>query len=223
MAVLYAKCDHCDSIAESRSAVAGGGNSTICLTGASIGDCPCGGKFIVLGDEYVLNEDVATLTKGSIEDRELLARLLKVVRDSVAAGEAPEKTYERAAQIDPRLTRFKSFLIETAIALSALVEMADKASTIYDWYDTLLGNKGQREYAQQVKASKEGAQLALDEFYTTREYQDFKRRLDEQDLAPPPAKPASSSTSLKLHPMVIEFPITAQKLADYEKQRRKID
>lgn len=223
MALIYAKCNKCGSIGESKSAFGGDSGGIIRMTGASIGNCQCGGSFIVLGDEYVFNENVATLTKGSIEDRELLARLLKVVRDSVAAGEAPEKTYERAAQIDPRLTRFRSFLIETAIALSALVEMADKASTIYDWYDTLLGNKGQREYTQQVKASKEGAQLALDEFYTTREYQDFKRRLDEQNLAPPPAKPASSSPSLKLHPMVIEFPITAQKLADYEKQRRKID
>lgn len=106
--MIYAKCNKCGSIGESKSAFGGDGGGIIRMTGASIGNCQCGGSFIVLGDEYVFNENVATLTKGSIEDRELLARLLKVVRDSVAAGEAPEKTVERAAELLPSLRNSKA-------------------------------------------------------------------------------------------------------------------
>lgn len=107
MALIYAKCNQCDSIREVRNAFGGDGGGIIRMSGVKVGDCPCGGSFIVLGDEYVFHNDVATLTQGSIEDRELLTRLIQVVRDSVAAGEAPEKTVERAAELLPSLRNSK--------------------------------------------------------------------------------------------------------------------
>ncbi|WP_120966821.1 hypothetical protein [Comamonas sp. lk] len=88
---------------ETNNAFGGDGGSVINMAGCIVGKCQCGGNFVVLNEEYVFHNDVATVTKGSIEDRELLARLLQVVRESVAAGETPEQTVERAAEFLPWL------------------------------------------------------------------------------------------------------------------------
>lgn len=214
-----AKCGKCGLVFHA-TGIAVSNSTNVTMTGNSQ-SCPRCGHMANIGDGvYDFIGDRVKLIDGPPATIEMLEALAQTVRDSIAAGEAPEKTIERIGAIDPRILRFKKFAGAAVLAIGALVDWASRINTGLDVYNALTGHGAQQEYSQQVQAAKEGSLLAIEEFYGTKEYQDFKRRLDEQESAPPPPKPASGSPSLKIHPMLIEFPITAQKLADYEKNRR---
>lgn len=202
------------------TAIAASNSTNISFAGCST-QCPNCGAVAVIGDgTYDFLGDQVSLISGPESTAEMLRALAQTVRDSIAAGEAPEKTIERIGALDPRILRFAKFAGVAVLVIGELIDWTGRVNAALDIYETLTGRRAEQEYSQQVQASKEGTQLALEGFYATKEYQDFKRRLDEQESAPPPPKPASGSPSLKIHPMLIEFPITAQKLADYEKNRR---
>ena len=198
------------------------GNATGISFAGSKTRCPKCGHIALIGDgTYDFIDEKISLVDGPSSTAEMLRVLTQTFKDSIAIGEAPDKTIERIGAIDPRILQFKRIASAAVFAIGTLLDWASRANTAIDVYEALTGRRAQQEYSQQVQASKEGTELALENFYATKEYQDFKRRLDEQESAPPPPKPASSSPGLKAHPMLIEFPKTAQKLADYEKKRRK--
>ena len=218
------RCNRCGKLGYASNGMQGPDRGFSGFSGITMihqGSCPCGGDMVTLEGDYRVSAHQAQLISGPPSSWQALKELTQVLKDSVAAGEAPEKTIERIGAIDNRLLRFRKYALPAVVAIAKFLDWASHANTAYDLYDTLSGNKAQQEYSQQVEASKEGTRQALEEFYATKEYQDFKKRLDEEPSPPPPTESNSGGPGLKSHPMLIEFPQTARKLADYEKSRRK--
>ncbi len=185
--------------------------------------CPiCGSTSDVLDGVYNFHSNTVELTAGPPSTIAIFKELAKVVTASVAAGESREKTFERAAQIDPRFNKFKRVAVEAVIALGILIEWAGNANTVYDWYDALRGGKARQEYSQQLKASEDGARLALEKFHASQEYKTLQERMKLESVEPPPPLEASRpGLRPNIHPVLVQYPGTVRKLADYQKNRGK--
>jgi len=169
--------------------------------------CPRCGHIALFGDgTYDFVDGEVSLINGPASTAEMLGILAQTVRDSIAAGEAPEKTVERAAEFLPWLSGWKGDLAKFALgalATWALTKPLDHA------YDSVM-----KESPAVIEQQLEDA--------ATRALKEAKRR--GLFVQPAPPTPASRpSPSPKIHPMLIEFPITAQKLADYEKESSKVN
>lgn len=162
--------------------------------------------MVSLKGDYVMNSDRASLLSGPESSWEALKELAQVVRDSVAAGESPEKTVERAAEFLPWLSGWKGDLAKFALGALATWALTKPLDHVYD----SVTKESPAVIEQQLE---DAAIRALEE---------AKRRgLFVQP--PPPAPARSPSPGAQRHPMLVKFPITAQKLADYEKESGKVN
>lgn len=167
-----------------------------------------------IGDgTYDFTGDEVRLVSGPKSTADLLRELAQVVKDSVAAGEAPEKTIERIGEIDRRLLRFRKYAGPTLIAIIALIDHMGRAKTVSDIYDALMGNKAKQESAQRVQDAKEGTRQALETYYASKEYQEFKQRYREDLSLPDERRSRKSGLGLNLPQLFIDFPETAKKLS----------
>lgn len=171
------------------------------------GICPNCGSIATVGDgtyDFIGNQ--VSLISGPDSTVEMLKALARTVRDSVAAGESPEKTVERAAEFLPWLNGWKGDLAKFALGALATWALTKPLDHVYD---------------SVVKESPAVIEQQLEDA-AIRALEEAKRRsLFVQP--PPPAPAAAPRPGTQRHPMLIEFPITAQKLADYEKESSKVN
>lgn len=171
-----------------------------------ISKCECGGDMVSLEGDYVMNSDRASLLYGPESSWEALKELAQVVRDSVAAGESPEKTVERAAEFLPWLSGWKGKL--AIYAFNILVGWAGGKAL-----DKAFDSTPPEPPAITLQQLKDAFREELE-----------KAKQDGLLIQPPPPAPASRpSPGVQRHPMLVKFPITAQKLADYEKKSGKVN
>lgn len=200
-----AKCSNCGLVFHA-TAIAVSDSINVTITD-SRQSCPQCGHMASIGDGvYDFIGDKVTLTSGPESTAEMLRALAQTVRDSIAAGEAPEKTVERAAEFLPWLKSWKGALAIQAAGL--LINWAGSKAL-----DKIFDSPPPEPPAITLQQLKDAFREELE-----------KAKQDGLLIQPPPPAPASRPrTSPKIHPMLIEFPITAQKLADYEKKSGKVN
>ena len=142
-------------------------NSTnITLKGTSGSPCPyCGGFYDILDGVYDFVGDAITLLSGPDATLQVLRRAAIIVRDSQAAGESPEKTVERVAEILPGFERAKGYARSFAVgvALWALQYAAGKMADVH--VDPLMGKDAPPpvEISAVIKDAVEQAMKARDD------------------------------------------------------------
>lgn len=183
------------------------GNATNISFLGSKTNCPKCNHVALIGDgTYDFVKGEVSLIDGPASTAEMLRILAQTVRDSIAAGEAPEKTVERAAEFLPWLSGWKGKL--AIHAFNILVGWAGGKAL-----DKAFDSPPPEPPAITLQQLKDAFREELE-----------KAKQDGLLIQPPPPAPASRPrTSPKIHPMLIEFPITAQKLADYEKESSKVN
>lgn len=161
--------------------------------------CPrCGSDSDVLTGVYNFYSNTVELVSGPPSTIAIFQELARVVNASVAAGESPEKTLERASEFLPWLrSGLKGKVAATAFAV--LAYFAGKAA---DPYVDPLFNKPEITIEQVEEV--------------------MRKAIKDASLQPPPAFEAGGmSVRRDLHPMLIQFPKTAEKLTKYNKSRGK--
>lgn len=200
-----AKCSNCGLVFHA-TAIAVSDSINVTITD-SRQSCPQCGHMASIGDGvYDFIGDKVTLTSGPESTAEMLRALAQTVRDSIAAGEAPEKTVERAAEFLPWLKSWKGALAIQAAGL--LINWAGSKAL-----DKIFDSPPPEPPAITLQQLKDAFREELE-----------KAKQDGLLIQPPPPAPARSpSPGVQRHPMLVKFPITAQKLADYEKESGKVN
>lgn len=204
-----ARCEACQKLTYVSGMFSGSDSDPSFITGCSmtfVGACSCGGDLTVLQGDYKYGTDKADLLSGPASSWEALKELAQVVRDSVAAGESPEKTVERAAEFLPWLKSWKGALAIQAVGL--LINWAGSKAL-----DKIFDSPPPEPPAITLQQLKDAFREELE-----------KAKQDGLLIQPPPPAPASRpSPGVQRHPMLVKFPITAQKLANYEKESGKVN
>lgn len=207
-APLPAKCDKCGKtayIADNLIEAGLGARVKVGAFGVSA-PCTCGGTLRVVKGSFAISNNVAQLTDGPAESWEVIKALVQVVQDSVAVGEAPEKTIERAAEFLPWLSGWKGRA--AVYVCNILIGWAGSKAL-----DRAFDSQPANPPAITVQQLKDAVHEALEE----------AKRQGLLIEPPPPAPAAVPRPSTQRHPMLVKFPITAQKLADYEKESSKVN
>lgn len=200
-----AKCSNCGLVFHA-TAIAVSDSINVMITG-SRQSCPQCGHMASIGDGvYDFIGDKVTLTSGPESTADMLRALAQTVRDSIAAGESPEKTVERAAEFLPWLSGWKGRLAATA-------------------FNILVGWAGGKMLDKAFDSPPpEPPAITLQELKDAFREELEKAKQDGLLTQPPTPNPASRpSPGAQRHPMLVKFPITAQKLADYEKESGKVN
>lgn len=200
-----AKCGNCGLVFNA-TGIAATNSTNITIIGGRH-SCPRCGHMANIGDGvYNFMGDRVKLIDGPPATIEMLQALARTVRDSVAAGEAPEKTVERAAEFLPWLKSWKGALAIQAAGL--LINWAGSKAL-----DKIFDSPPPEPPAITLQQLKDVFREELE-----------KAKQDGLLIQPPPPAPASRpGPGTQRHPMLVKFPITAQKLADYEKESGKVN
>lgn len=221
---LYARCVSCNGVFEAPN-LFGGNCAAVNLAGNSVSPCTiCGkGPGLILDGTYNLSNDQMTLVDGPQSSWDALKELAAIVKASVEAGEAPEKTIDRIAAIDPRLKKYKTIAGTALLAISALLTQVSNLKTTYDIYDLLSGNKAKADQAMLATAAEQGAATALEKFHASLEFKELQERLsqeEEQEATQKTEAPSGIGLRPQPHPFLVDFPITARKLAEDKRSRK---
>lgn len=210
MATFYARCSACRGVFPVRNLISGNAGR-VSLAGNKINPCPlCGtGPGLVLDGEYSLVNDVATLMSGPLATWEALQELARVVNDSVKAGEAPEKTLERAEAFLPSLANFRNkwakyavhgvFWLASQLTAIKLAQELTPTPVTQEQVSSLIA-ESERRIIEAIENAKPSAPQQI-----------------------PPSNPGRMSERLDLKPMRIDFPVAMRKLAEYQKNHRRHD
>ena len=199
------KCRKCGAIFPA-TAFAASNSLGITFRGCAT-SCPnCGGLADVLDGTYNFIGDTVELLSGPESTIEALKKLAQVVKTSVEAGEPPEKTMEKAIEAFPPLRKLKTLGVNAFKALTVVLAIKG----MYDLGMEVSGEKQRKDEAQQVSAAHKGALTALEAYDLKNSYREMRAR--QQDSA-------SESSQMHLNPMLSQFPLTAQRLAELKKSK----
>lgn len=179
-------------------------------------NCPeCGGVANVLDGTFDFVGDTIRLLSGPQATIDVLQQVAQVIRDSLAAGETAEKTFDRVTQVAPWLSSLKKVAKSQAVNL------------IWAGLSMIAGYEYTQYRDSQNAAQKREDQVAvyMDAARRDREAQEwleFQSRMKEPLPAPPPiTAPHSTDLVQRTAQESPKFPNTMAKLAEYAKQTRQ--
>lgn len=156
----------------------GGGGDQISIDNCVV-DCPrCGSIAKVLDGTYSFLDETVRLLSGPSSTIEALSKIAKTIKDSVAAGESSERTFDRVKEHAPWLTNLAPIAKSQAVQFiwAALGLIAS-----YEYTQYRDSSNAQRKRQDAVEVAKEGAQRQQDE----QAWRDFQDRM-KQPLPQPP-------------------------------------
>lgn len=201
-----ARCNRCGKLGYLPSMIRvpiGGLASLTDVTVVHRGLCTCGGDMVVLEGDYSFNDRQVTLTKGPASSWEALQELARVVKASMDAGESAEKTIERATTVLPGLGKYKGYLANAVI--SGLTWLVMEVASIKLQQELTPAPVTQEQTSALIESSEQRILAAI--------------------AASQPKPPEPDRLGLRPYgnPMLEHYPITARKLAEENKKRRRND
>lgn len=202
-----ARCNRCGKLGYAADMIQGPAGGLASISGITLvqqASCKCGGDMVVLQGDYSFNSQQAILTKGPTSSWEALQELARVVKASMDAGESAEKTIERAAKVLPSLGKYKGYLANAVI--SGLTWLVMEVASIKLQQELTPAPITQEQTSALIESSEQ-------------------RILEAIAASRPNLQPEPERLGLRPYgnPMLEHYPITARKLAEENKKRRRND